>query len=95
MDFVTVRDLRLRSTEVWRRLREKRDVIVMSHGQPIALLIDLKDEDVEETLAALRRARAHMAVSRMRMSAAERGASRMTLDEIDAEIREARQGRHE
>jgi len=93
MKFVTVRDLRVRPGEVWRQLREKQDLILTSSGRPIALLIGLEEDNVEETLAAVRRARAQMAVSRMRRTAAEQGLDRLPPEEIEAEIAQARQER--
>jgi prevent-host-death family protein len=92
MEFIPVRDLRVQPGEVWRKLREKRDLVITSRGQPIAILIDVEG-DVESTLAAVNRARAQMAVSQMRRAAQAQGVDRLTGDEIDAEIQAARQER--
>jgi len=51
------------------------------------------EDDVEETLTAVRRARAQLAVSRLRQSAATRGLDRLTEEEIEAEVRASRQER--
>jgi prevent-host-death family protein len=92
MDFVTVRDLRIRPADVWRRLREKRDLLITSSGRPIAVMVGVGEgEDVEATLTALRRVRAQAAICRMRRSAAAKGLNRMTPEEVDAEIAAARQ----
>lgn len=93
MNLITVRDLRNRSGQVWRRLAQEQELIVTSKGRPIALLTPITEGDVEKTLAVLRRARAQVAVSRMRETAASAGADRMTLDEINEEIRTARRDR--
>lgn len=93
MNLITVRDLRNRSGQVWRRLAQEQELIVTSKGRPIALLTPITEGDVEKTLAVLRRARAQVAVSRMRENAATTGADRMTLDEINEEIRTARRDR--
>ena len=94
MDFVTVRDLRIRPADVWRSLREKRDLVITSSGRPIAVMVEVGEgEDVEATLIALRRVRAQAAISRMRRSAAAQGLDRMTPEEIDAEIAAARRER--
>ena len=93
MEFITVRDLRVRPGHVWDRLNQHQDVIVTSNGRPIALLTHVSEDDVEETLMALRRARAHLAVSRMRTAAAQAGADRLTPDELETEIKAARQNR--
>jgi len=93
MNLITVRDLRNCPGKVWRRLSQEQELIVTSKGRPIALLTPINEGDVDGTLAALRRARAQVAVSRMREAAAVAGADRMTLDEINKEIRQVRQER--
>lgn len=92
MDFIAVRDLRVRPGEVWRRLRQERELILTSSGRPFALLVSA-EEDVEETLAAVRQARAQIAVSKMRQSATARGLDTPTDDEIRAEIQASRRER--
>ena len=89
MQFVSVRDFRIRPGEVWERLKED-DLVVTSNGRPIAILTDVDADNLEETLGLLRRLRAQMAVSRMRHSAAESGAVHMSTTEIEAEILETR-----
>ena len=93
MNLITVRDLRNSPGKIWRRLSREQELIVTSKGRPIALLTLINESDVDGTLAALRRARAQVAVSRMREAAAVAGADRMTLDEINEEIRQTRQER--
>ena len=93
MNLITIRDLRVRPGEVWRRLRKEQDLVLTSSGRPIALLIDLEGENIEEALQAVRRARAQMAVSRMRQRAAERGLDKLSAEDIQAEIDAARRER--
>lgn len=93
MEYVTIRDLRLKPADVWDKLRRQRELILTSNGKPIAVIAGINEEDVEETVAALRRARAQAAVSHMRRAAAEAGLDRMTMEEIDAEIAAARRER--
>ena len=94
MDFVSVRELRSRSAEVWRSLARERDLVVTSNGKPIAVLSATSGSTLEESLAALRQARAQIAVAAMQRRASETGADRMTLDEVNAEIGAARRVRH-
>ena len=93
MNLITVRDLRNRSGQIWRRLAQEQELIVTSRGRPIALLTPIADGDIEKALVVLRRARAQVAVSRMRETAATTGADRMTLDEVNEEIHTARRDR--
>ncbi len=93
MEFISVRDMRTRASEIWQQLRDDGDLIVTSNGRPFALLVSIEGEDVEQMLSALRRTRAQMAVSRLRKEAAASGADRLTIEEIEAEIRQARNDR--
>lgn len=93
MEFITVRDLRLRPAEVWDKLAQQREVVLTSNGRPLAIIAGVGEDDVEETLMALRRARAQAAVSRLRRAAAARNADKLSAAEIEAEIAGARQAR--
>jgi antitoxin (DNA-binding transcriptional repressor) of toxin-antitoxin stability system len=93
MEFITVRDLRLRSTEIWGKLRERGELVLTSNGKPIAILSDVEPDSVEEMIAQLRRVRAQVAVSRLRRSAVATGLDRTSLDQINAEIAAARSAR--
>jgi prevent-host-death family protein len=93
MEFVTIRDLRLKPAEVWDKLRRQREIILTSNGRPVAVIAGVREDDVEETVAALRRARAQAAVSRLRRASAERGVDRLPAAEIESEIAHVRRER--
>ncbi len=93
MKFITVRDLRSRSAEVWRKLRKENDLVVTSHGKPIAIVSATDEEDVEQALRERRQARAMRAVKQLQEAAAATGRDRLTDEDIDAEVRQARKGR--
>lgn len=90
MRFVTVRDLRGRSAQVWKELKREKDMVITSNGKPIAILSAVAERNLEESLNAIRRARAISAVASMQLKSVETGADRMTLEEINAEIAGAR-----
>ena len=90
MRFVTVRDLRGRSAQVWKELKREKDMVITSNGKPIAILSAVAERNLEESLNAIRRARAVSAVASMQLKSVETGADRMTLEEINAEIAGAR-----
>jgi prevent-host-death family protein len=93
MDFISVRDLRVRPGEVLRKLRDKRDLILTSKGRPMAVLTAIDENELEETLTALHRARVQLAVSRLRQAATQQGTDRLSPEEVEAEIAAARQER--
>lgn len=93
MKFITVRDLRTTPAQVWKALPEEREIVITNNGKPIALLTPLTDTDLEDTLAAVRRARAISAVKKMQATAVEKGLSGMTMEEIDEEIQAYRKSK--
>ena len=95
VEFVSVRELRSRSAAVWRSLAREKDLVVTSNGKPIAVLSATTASTLEMSLAALRQARAQLAVTAMQQRARATGTDRLTLEEINAEIDAARQARNE
>ena len=93
MQFVSVRELRNHSAAIWKTLAEVQDLVVTSNGKPIALLSATSDETLEESLGAVRRARAQNAVAAMQQASLGAGTDRLSMEEVDAEIRAARRER--
>ncbi len=93
MKFVTVRDLRLKPRQVWERLDRDKEMIITSNGKPVALLTRITEEDFEQTLVGLRRARALMAIEQMQRASLAARTDRMSDSKIAAEIRAARRSR--
>jgi prevent-host-death family protein len=93
MRFVSVRDLRGKSAEVWRELPGEREMVITSNGRPIAILVAVDETDLEESLEAVRRARAVEAVASLQRRSAESGTDEISMDEIDEEIETVRRKR--
>ena len=89
MNLYSVRDLRTTQKAIWENLEKDGEVVITNNGKPSALLFDISDGDLEETLKAVRQAKAMLAFNSMREQAAARGY--MTDEEIEAEIASARQ----
>ncbi len=93
MRFISVRDLRSKSAQVWGQLKDEKELVITSNGKPIAILSAVQEDRLEETLAAIRRARAMAAVDAMQQRALKMGLADMTLEEINAEIAAVRKSR--
>lgn len=93
MRFVSVRELRNHTSQLWRDLAEERDLVVTSHGKPVAILSATTEESLERSLAEIRRQRARDALRDIQREAARRGLDRMSMEQIDAEIKAARTSR--
>lgn len=87
-----VRELRGRFGSIWDDLRREGELVITSNGKPIAILSPTEDDQVEDSLQAIRRARASMAVSRLQQRSVQTGRSKMSADGIQDEIAAARQG---
>lgn len=90
MNFYTVRDLRTTPKSIWENLAVDGEAVITNNGRPMALLLDIADGDFEETLKAVRQAKAAIAFNSMRGKAAAKGY--MSDEEIEAEIAAARRG---
>ncbi|MBI5050878.1 MAG: type II toxin-antitoxin system prevent-host-death family antitoxin [Nitrospirae bacterium] len=93
MKFITVRDFRIRPGSVWESLEKSKEVVITSNGKPIALLTGVSDVNFDETLRAIRRARAELVVSKMRETSLKKGLSKLTAKNIEAEIISVRKAR--
>ena len=93
MKFVTVRELRGRTSELWDELERQRELIVTNNGKPVAILSATDAESLERSLRNIRRCRAADALSGLQRDAARRGLDQLTMDEVDEEIRASRNDR--
>ena len=89
MNFATVRDFRTSTRSVWDKLNESGEIVVTNNGKPIALMLNIADGEFDELFQAIRQAKAMLSINRMRTIAAESGY--MSDEDIEAEIRAARQ----
>ncbi|MDR1589387.1 MAG: hypothetical protein LBS51_04265, partial [Oscillospiraceae bacterium] len=90
MKFVSVRDFRTSSANIWKTLPEEREMVITNNGKPIALLTPLSDKTLENTLSAIRQARAINAVKLIQQESLKKGMENTTMEEIDEEIKRIR-----
>jgi antitoxin (DNA-binding transcriptional repressor) of toxin-antitoxin stability system len=95
MRFVSVRDLRGKSAEIWKDLAGEREMVITSNGRPVAILAAVNEATLEESLSAFRQSRAVDAVSRLQRASASHGTDTLCLEDIEAEIKTIRGRRHE
>lgn len=94
MDTLTIRELRNRPGAAQDELMRNGELLLTNNGKPVAVMLAVDGSTLDETLELLRRARGQLALSKLRRQAAVQGQDKMTLTEIDAEIRQARLERH-
>ena len=93
MKFVPTRALRINPGEVWRLLRQERDLVITSNGKPVGILTLADEESLEDVLATLRQGRAQAALAGIRRAAVARGLDRLTQRRVQAIVEKARKPR--
>jgi hypothetical protein len=93
MKTVSVRDLRAKSAKIWRDLSIERDMVVTSNGKPVGILSAADEETLEDTIKAVRRARASLAVLSAQLASVKEGRNQLSSEEIEREIAAVRKKR--
>jgi len=93
MKFLSIRDLKTKSSQIWQELPGQKEMIVTSNGRPIAILTSINEDNLEQVLTAFRRARAVNTVASMQYESAQKGTDRILMDEIESEIKAVRSKR--
>lgn len=90
MKFITIRDLRSKSRQIQIDLPKYKEMILTSNGKPVAIMTMISEESLEDSLAAIRRARAIRAVTNLQTQSVKSGKYMMPANEIEDEISEVR-----
>jgi antitoxin (DNA-binding transcriptional repressor) of toxin-antitoxin stability system len=93
MKFLSVRDLKTKSSKVWKELPDQKDMVITSNGRPIAILSSITEENLEQVLSAFRRARAMEAVTSIQYESVLKGTDKIAAEEIESEIKSVRSKR--
>ena len=93
MKLLSVRDLKAKSSQVWKDLPEQKEVVITSNGRPIAILSSVNENNLEKFLSAFRQARAIEAVTSIQYESVRKGTDNITLEEINKEIKAVRSKR--
>jgi antitoxin (DNA-binding transcriptional repressor) of toxin-antitoxin stability system len=93
MRIVSIRELRAGVGRLRRSVEAGEELVLAANGRPFAFIARFDGQHLEEELLALRRARADMAVRRIRTKAAADKLDRLTIREIDALIAKTRRER--
>lgn len=93
MDFITSREFRTQPGKVWEKLATEQELVVTRNGKPFAILVGTTPTDLEQDLKKLSRLRFGRALDNIRARAKETGLDKLTLEEINGIIREAREAR--
>jgi antitoxin (DNA-binding transcriptional repressor) of toxin-antitoxin stability system len=78
------------SSNIWKKLTTEREMVITNNGRPIALLTPLSDETLEDTVSAVRKAKAISAVKKMQEISVSLGNDKMPLEKINDIIKDVR-----
>lgn len=92
MNFYTVNDLIKNPENILENLSADGEAIITNNGKPSAILLGIADGNFEETIEAIRQAKAIIAFNSMRNKAVAEGY--MSDEEIEKEIAAARNLSH-
>jgi len=93
MKFISVRDFRSKSGEVWKNLAKDSDYVVTNHGKPAALLTRLDESNYDDTITAIRQTRLLRSITALQTVAKAKGLDKVSMDEIDSIIKKSRKDR--
>ena len=93
MKLLSVRDLKTKSSQVWKDLPDQKEMVITSNGRPIAILSSVNENNLEQVLSAFRQARAIEAATSMQYDSVRKGKDKITLEEINNEIKIVRSRR--
>jgi prevent-host-death family protein len=95
MKFVTMREFRNKSSQVWRELSREKDLVITSNGKPIAIMTATDEDHFEEALLERQQVRAMRALKETHKQSVQQGSDKLSPKQIQAEIDEVRRERSE
>jgi prevent-host-death family protein len=92
MRFISTRELRNEPAKLRQSLDDD-EVVLTNNGKPFAVVVSVTEDELEDTLSALRTARLQRTITALQRDAAKVGSNLMTEEEIEEEIAAARKQR--
>ena len=92
MRLISFRELRNSPAKV-QALLEDGDLTLTAKGKPVALLVPVNEESIDQVRQSLFRIRTQLALTKLRRQAVESGADRLTEGAIGKEINQVRRKR--
>ena len=87
---IPILDLYASPNKVTEQLKRAGQLVLTNNDGPVAVMLDVDESNLKDTLLEVRRLRAQRIIKAMQEAAVRNGLSNMTLEEINAEISAAR-----
>lgn len=93
MKFLSIKDLRTKSSQIWKQLPREKEMVITNNGRPVAILSSINDTNFEESLSAIRRTRTSDTLVAIQKESIEQGLDKLSIDDINKEIKAVRTNR--
>ena len=93
MDFISIREFRTQPDKIWEKLVRTHQLVVTRNGKPFAILAETSSADLEADLQEMQRARFGRSLAGIRAEAQKKGLDKLSLDQVNDIIRNAREER--
>ena len=93
MQFLTIRELSKSPRQALTKLTVDKKAVLTNNGKPQALIFSIDGDNFEKTLSMLQKLEFMQNLTEMRLVSMKKDNSKMTLDEINAEIKAVRKNR--
>ena len=90
---LTIRDFRTRPRQAQKALADAGEALLTSNGRPVAILLKVDGDSLDEAFEMVRRARGLRALREIRRRAKETGLDRLGAGKIDGIIARSRKAR--
>jgi len=94
MKTFTTEELRGKASDLRKVISRDPQAVLTASGEPVALLVPVDKDTLDETATAVRQAKAQLAVKAIRNRARKTGRNRTTISQIDRIIATARKAKH-
>ncbi|MCL2093595.1 MAG: hypothetical protein FWH12_05290 [Treponema sp.] len=91
MEFLSVREFSAYPKKTREVLKKNGKIVLTNNGKPSMLVLDIAGKNFEVLLGTLNRAEALNTLEKIQMQSVRAGLNKMTLDDINAEIKASRQ----
>ncbi len=87
MKFIPSRELRLRTADILKILKDEGEIVITLNGKPASIMIPTTEDDLEQVMSMIKKMKAKNAVRKMREKAVK---NNITENDVDEEIRKIR-----
>lgn len=94
MKFISRRDLQTKFLQIRKELADQQDMVITDNGQPIAILSSVTENNLEEILSSFRQARVMQSVNAIQYESVRKGTDKISMDEINDDLKSIRSKRN-